>query len=103
MSFKTGYSVHACNSDPVNTDSTADRYGDIQDVNTICDQLWEKVHFCANILNCVMHTVRTHVTLALRLRKPCVRSVFLSRVINESVVAPGYALVLETRIKVHAR
>ena len=72
-------------------------------VNTVCDLLWEKVHFRAKIRNCVMHTVRTRVTLALRWRKPCVRSVFLSRVINESVVAPGYALFLETRIKIHAR
>ena len=31
-----------------------------------CDPLWEKVHFRAKIRNCVMHTVRTRVTLALR-------------------------------------
>ena len=31
------------------------------------------------------------------------QSLLLSRVINESVVAPGYALFLEARIRVHAR
>ena len=56
----------------------------------ICDPLWEKLQFHANILNKVTGTVQKRVMCTIWRRKLRLRSIFLSRVMSASVLILGY-------------